>query len=760
MYVTDLNGNEYPIQVTSTNDAELSGNQSLSCTILPTKVNSLFINDIAEMWQIVDHNGVSHRIVYAKKYGTGNRMTVEVKAVPLFFDSLDNDRIYEEYTGSYTANNYFSLVFSGTNFTFTLVDSFDTQDWEGIGAGDTRLTLFKDGLERYGCEFKIVGNNVSLYKQIGRDTAFMYRYRLNASNIVQENDASAMYTYAKGYGDYGDTSGWETAGLIREYTSPLASIPGIGKRHAPPIKNGTITTAKVMDAQLKTLVEESLKISVSADIHDLRQQGYALAQPELGDRVFLIDERIGLNTEVRIVEISITRDWQGAVMDLSLTFGTPNVSRRYQTSLTTATKQITELMAGVIKLPFAAYDDAVQQATKELQGITSQLTVPPNGGLMAVDKNNSNNVVLFNAAGLGISNDGGQTFKTAITGAGVVAERIVGKSIIGVNLASINDNGYFQVNGSDAEFFDNTTKRSVTISPDGLYGYNSGGDYRFRADSLLVTSRAIGTTTANVYLAAQSGKEARVVDAANVPSDGEINSYTYLALRASGFYGNFVEVNAGVTGNNLYLRPRSGGEVRITGAGTTDAYYPLRAGKLWSNALITTTTSLFLGTDSAVHMVNKTYANTGSGDPIYRDVFASYYYGGAFITSTENAYIGTDGVLKVVNKGMTDIYRAVWAYSFENKSQRELKTDITPFEDDVLPTIASTQLYQYRMKTDKPDSKLQLGVMVEEAPDVILGEDGTTISQYPFTSYLMRGIQQLYARLLELEAKVNGTATT
>src|SRR5699024_4481056 len=244
-------------------------------------------------------------------------------------------------------------------------------------------------------------------------------------------------------------------------------------------------------------------------------------------------------------------------------------------------------------------DNAVAQATKDLHNMTSELTIPPNGGLMAVDTNNPNNVVLFNAAGIGVSDDGGATFKNSITGQGVVAETIVGNSIIGVNLSSVDETGYFHVNGSDAEFYDNNTNRRVAISPNGLYGYNANDSVRFQADSLLVTSRALGTTTDNVYLAAQSNHEARVVDMAGIPGDGEIGSYTYLPLRGNGFYGNYLEVNAGVTGSNLYLRPRSGGEVRVTGAGTTDAYYPLRAGRIYSNGYITTTTSMWMGTDSS-----------------------------------------------------------------------------------------------------------------------------------------------------------------
>src|SRR5690625_7622307 len=96
-----------------------------------------------------------------------------------------------------TAHRCFSIIFEDSGFNFVLVDSFAAVQWEGLGGGETRLEMFKRGLNRYKAEFRIVGNTVYLEKQIGRDTQFMYRYRLNASNIVQETDATEFYTYAK-----------------------------------------------------------------------------------------------------------------------------------------------------------------------------------------------------------------------------------------------------------------------------------------------------------------------------------------------------------------------------------------------------------------------------------------------------------------------------------------------------------------------------------------------------------------------------------
>ena len=51
----------------------------------------------------------------------------------------------------------------------------------------------------------------------------------------------------------------------------------------------------------------------------------------------------------------------------------------------------------------------------------------------------------------------------------------------------------------------------------------------------------------------------------------------YGPARASGFYGNFLDINDLTSGTNVYVRPASGGEVRATVAGGTSTYVPVRA---------------------------------------------------------------------------------------------------------------------------------------------------------------------------------------
>ncbi|WP_144508242.1 phage tail protein [Bacillus thuringiensis] len=444
MYVRDLENIEYITQTTYLIEEELNGNCVFSAKIPPNKVNLTFLNRLSEMWTLVDDNETEYKVVYLKKQGEGQTLTAEIKAVPKFYDDFDNGRVYEEYNQSFTANACFATIFNGSGYVYQLNGSYNSLQWQGFGGGSTRLEMFKDALNRYGAEFKVLGKVVTIEPQIGVDLNVMYRHRLNASNIVQEVDASGFWTYAKGYGDFTEEDGWQGAKLIREYTSPLASIPGIGVRHAPPLKDGRIKLNATMESSLKKIVNESLKISVTADIHDLTKQKYPIAQSGLGDRVFLIDERIGLDAEVRVVNRSILRDWRGNILDVQLTFGNQDITKRYQSNLDHAAKTINDLIEGREKLPINAMAAEVANVTSMILGVTSELDITPQG-LIAKDKNNPNYVVVLNSAGLGVSTDGGMTFRNAITGRGVVAERILAGEIKGSTLRTDSGSNYVHI---------------------------------------------------------------------------------------------------------------------------------------------------------------------------------------------------------------------------------------------------------------------------------------------------------------------------
>src|SRR5699024_3649700 len=476
MYVRSIEGNEYAVQATVTNDNEVNGNQSLTGDIEYNKVNALFLSDLDTLWEIYDHDDVGYKIINLNKKGNGNKLQVSFTAIPLFIDymdthsMMDDDGNHYRYDGSMTAFNAFSKVFADTPFTFVIVDQLTAVEWENFGGGESRLETFKRCLERYECEFRIVGSTVYLENQIGRDTSIQYRHKLNASNITQEIDASAYYTAIRGYGHFGEGTSedspeedYRNARLIRDYVSPLAKI--LGKRYSPPFMDGRVKVQSEMDRKLKKEVDESLKVSVSADIVNLSSQGYPIDNSQAGDRVFLIDERIGFDEEVRIVSQSITRDWTGKVIDASVTFGNEGLGKRHQSQLNTAVKNITDIFEGKKQLPLSHLDKRVQEISNIINGNTDSIFKYTPNGIIGWNGDNPNYMTRYVGDAIGFSKDGGNTYGTAMSAElGIVADYITTgtlRAIIvdGVEIygslfyseSTTNSNDYMKIEGGYLE---------------------------------------------------------------------------------------------------------------------------------------------------------------------------------------------------------------------------------------------------------------------------------------------------------------------
>ena len=138
---------------------------------------------------------------------------------------------------------------------------------------------------------------------------------------------------------------------------------------------------------MKQVIQESIKISFSADIYDMSQVGYDYQHAELGDRVFLVDERIGLDQEIRVVKIDEEVNHLGDILKIEITFGTSNLSDTYSSNINTAIKDIEALKEGRTTLPFPTLDIRAQSMVKVLENTNSELTFDSNG-IHAVDKSN------------------------------------------------------------------------------------------------------------------------------------------------------------------------------------------------------------------------------------------------------------------------------------------------------------------------------------------------------------------------------------
>ena len=714
--IRDYKNNEYPLLAVKTVNEELNGNHDIELKVPQQRNNNLDLKEIDKLWEI-NYKTVDYKIMYIKQITKGDSFYLDVRAIPLFYWDFDKLIVHENKDGHYTGTNAFTDLFNGTGYQYVLVDFVEAIQIEGYGKGETRLEMFKRLIERFGLEFYIVGKTVYLKKLIGNDTNFQYRYKLNASNVSKSIDASNYFTHIKGFGNFeeGSENYLKDAKLKREYTSPLASV--LGKYEGKPIVDGRIKDTATMDANLKKAVEESLEISIEGNLHDVRSI-YAEAVPTIGDRVFLIDERIGLEQEIRIHTLKRTYDVHDKLIDCEVTFGSQNIRDRYKSNLNSAAKDFTALMKGEIKLPTWSLDEIARGMITKIHASENELKYG-SFGIQAIDKNNPNNVFGLNSQGWYISTDGGRTARTIATAEGILAESIIGNHLIGLQLTSPGETGYFYVAGNNAEFVNVSNNTKLRLSPTGLYGME-GNNTVFRLDKTLLTSSAVATNEANVYLAARNGYEGRMVVYDDIPGDGLVDSYRYLPFRALGIYSNFVNVNAAAGGHHLYLRALSNAEVRVTLSGTTDVYQNIRTAGVFTN-----------------HITNNTQS-----------------------TNTNNFYIytGAGGQVHVMQTGTTDVWLPIKADTFNQASSVKLKTNIEDLGDVGLSIINSLHVKKYDMKTDVKKGitdKKKVGFLAEYS-ESIANKEKDAIDLYKVTSYSVKAIQELSTELNTLKEQING----
>ncbi|WP_409328054.1 phage tail spike protein [Staphylococcus pseudoxylosus] len=456
MEITDLQGHTYPIDAVVEHEIDLQSNERIDLDIHYTENNAEFLkqNDDLKMWLITFDNK-DYRIFQSNMKTQGNQYMVSVTARLYVLDWLTSQRLYKRVDASLTTTEAFDLVFNNSPFSYVVVDAAPSESFEGLGDGATLLEVFQKLIDRYGYEVNIVGNTVYLEFQIGNDTNFEYRYQLNASNITKEVDASEMYTYIKGYGNYDDESDDDTpieerAKLIPEpYVSPLAEIIGI--RHASPIKDGRVTKEKTLKNAMKKAIDDSVQITFSADIEDMSNQGYDYQNTTIGDRIFLVDERIDLDKEIRVSKIQRTFNVEGVMTKMSVTFGGQTISDAHSSSTNQAISDINDLINGRKRIPFPALDIVSQSMVSKIKATTSEIEYDSNGQHF-IEKGNPNNIMTLNSSGYLLSTDGGRTAETAITAEGIVANAITTGTL----------------NANNIRIFGGNNDKSVTIQKDEL----------------------------------------------------------------------------------------------------------------------------------------------------------------------------------------------------------------------------------------------------------------------------------------------------
>ncbi|RST60237.1 hypothetical protein D5F11_007210 [Siminovitchia terrae] len=297
--------------------------------------------------------------------------------------------------------------------------------------------------------------------------------------------------------------------------------------------------------------------------------------------------------------------------------------------------------------------------------------------------------------------------------------------------------------------------RKMTIDNSGIYYKGANGDVLFQSSRKLTTSDIFGTSEHNVYLA--SFKETRSVtyDTA-LTGSGYVDDYVYVPHRAQGYYGNFLNVNPYGDAVNVYLRPLSNGEVRVTRNETTNDYLPLRAQNVLAHRIMlnefdTSSKHLYIYAPDEVR-ISSSVNDNGLGRLRASDVYASSITLNALGNAQHlNLFVvGSDAEVRIKHR-QDDSYRPISAADFKVRSSRKSKENITPFKENALDAISGLEVVEFNYKHD--DSK-RIG-FIAEASSVIASSDNEFISLSEVTTLLTKATKELDMRTAYIDEKTD-----
>ncbi|MBF0811377.1 peptidase [Staphylococcus xylosus] len=351
--INSLAGRSFPLFVNTTTQEKVSEESVLSFDITEDRYNYDLVTSISTMWTVTNVGGTDdineYKIIYIKKSSIGENQKVYVKAIKREIFDLKAKRIHESYTGSFTGEEYFKLIFKSSGYNFKLLSKVYASRFENLGEGDSRLELFKKGLKRYNLEYYYDEKTRTFYLQtsVGKEAKYRIDTKINANNVQLEEDASERFTYIKGFGDFDENESYMDGVLQITYVHPVAKV--IGEIHAPPVIDGRIKHEDKLKEKMEKIINDSIKISVSTDFIHL--ESYKEAKPMPGDITVLKDSVNNINDEVRIVEITTKRDVNNNIINQDVILGDFTLTERNKKMTRKAAKYVANLDVSSTETP-------------------------------------------------------------------------------------------------------------------------------------------------------------------------------------------------------------------------------------------------------------------------------------------------------------------------------------------------------------------------------------------------------------------------
>ncbi len=416
----------------------VNGDHTLSFLLPKTQLNEHSF-DLAQVESILEYDNDKYRIKGLSQKTKRETPYKQIQADHIFFDIIDMYQYDTLTTGYKSISQCLSFALKDTGFTFTIVGSFGTVLLENFGDNNS-LALFQDIINKFGAEYLINGNDIRIYSKIGIESDFQFRFKHNLKTFTQYVDGNSLSTYIKGYGKLDDKG---NPIVTAEYTSPLASAYGI--KHANPVRDERYTNQAELLKRLKEELKDTPEARFELEFVELKKNGYPAVSPGLGDDVFVIYEPLKIDIPTRILEIE---DYPESNQSPKVTLA--NVKDTLVDAVFSRSKNILDKIwdENTGKLRYDVYDESVKRATEALNNSLTELEYPEGMGIIARDPDDPNRFVVFRSGGIGITVDGGQTFKEAITSDGVTTSLLTAGQIKTNNVQIIGNDDLFYWDGN------------------------------------------------------------------------------------------------------------------------------------------------------------------------------------------------------------------------------------------------------------------------------------------------------------------------
>ncbi|EOP60956.1 phage minor structural protein [Bacillus cereus VDM053] len=634
-----------------------------------------------------------------RNFGKNGKLKL-VKCVQKFYADMANSQymgvIGEKFTGRMNIVTFFGELFNGTLYQnkYELIGEFpiNAADFENLGR-ESRSSMLAKGLERYEVEIINENDRLTIKNRVGEQTDFQFRYSFNIKSISRDVDTTNLATRITGYGK---------DGLKRVYNSPNQARFGVIE--AKTIEDDRFTNPASLDAYLKQNLQDVPYVTVTIEYRDLRKSGYRDVA-KVGNHVFLIYEPLNLDLDTRITQIDEYYDHDLEPYDTHVTFSNNPVSWA-----DVMLGEMEKTLRGIVNtdglVKYDAMNAFLKNAAVAINNTFTEVQYPVNGGITLVDKNNPNRVIRLTSDGIGVSNDAGQTYRTAITGDGVAAERIYGKLISGTQLRTSNTSNYVSLDSQYMRLYQNNIVRmyhgyyqtSNGIQPTIILGSDSnnvesGSLMIYQFDDNDVNSRAAGISMVNgrdgdgslhysgtLYMTID-GKVTLTGDKsvslssggdANVYHRGDFNLVKDGFIYAS-FQKNYDDVDLFLNGVRLRYNPNYAGEPGFP----------------------------------ALQIISK----AADGSTVFKNIKAGGYYGS--YVDVSNGAVGRVTAKNMTAQQTIDCNRLI-TNDLINNSLSTLKTNILSMDDSAFDEVMSWQLKSYNLISEVEEIEKYNASLTEE----------------------------------------------